>query len=64
MNIITKIKDLLKKSNKHYKKHDNKKIDKKKVKCFKCTKYGHFANDCKVKQTINQLQIIDKKKII
>ena len=51
-----------KKSNKHYKKHDNKKFDKKKVKCFKCNKYGHFANDCEVKQKINQLQINDKEK--
>ena len=51
-----------KKSNKHYKKYDNKKFDKKKTKCFKCGKYGHFANDCKVKQKINQLQINDKEK--
>ena len=27
-----------------------------------CGKYGHFANDCKVKQKINQLQINDKEK--
>ena len=32
------------------------------MKCFKCDKYGHFANDCKVKQKINQLQINDKEK--
>ena len=51
-----------KKSNKHYKKYDNKKFDKKKTKCFKCGKYCHFANDCKVKQKINQLQINDKEK--
>ena len=44
-----------KKSNKNYKKYDNKKFDKKKTKCFKCGKYDHFANDCKVKQKINQL---------
>jgi hypothetical protein len=62
MNIITKTKNLLKKPNKHYKKYNNKKFDKKKIKCFKCKKYGHFANDCKVKQKINQLQINDKEK--
>ena len=33
-----------KKSNKNYKK-----FDKKKTKCFKCGKYGHFANNCKLK---------------
>ena len=57
-----KNKRFAKKSNKHYKKHDNKKFDRKKVKCFKCNKYGNFANDCKVKQKINQLQINDKEK--
>ena len=57
-----KRKRFTKKSNKHYKKHDNKKFDKKKIKCFKCNKYGHFANDYKVKQKINQLQINDKEK--
>ena len=29
-------KRFVKKPNKHYKKHDNKKFDKKKIKCFKC----------------------------
>jgi hypothetical protein len=63
MNItIKKKKRFSKKSNKYYKKHDTKKFDKKKIKCFKCNKYGHFANDCKVKQKINQLQINDKEK--
>jgi hypothetical protein len=57
-----KNKKFSKKSNKNYKKYDNKKFDKKKTKCFKCGKYGHFANDCKVKQKINQLQINDKEK--
>ena len=57
-----KNKRFAKKPNKHYKKHDNKKFDKKKIKCFKCDKYSHFANDCKVKQKINQLQINDKEK--
>ena len=52
-----KTKRFSKKSNKNYKK-----FDKKKTKCFKCGKYGHFANDCKVKQKINQLQINDKEK--
>jgi hypothetical protein len=36
-------------------------FDNKIIKCFKCGKYGHFANDCKVKQKINQLQINDKE---
>jgi hypothetical protein len=49
-------------SKKSNKKYDNKKFDKKKTKCFKCGKYGHYANDCKVKQKINQLQINDKEK--
>jgi hypothetical protein len=62
MNTIIKIKNFSKKSNKNYKRYDNKKFDKKKTKCFKCGKYGHFANDCKVKQKINQLQINDKEK--
>jgi hypothetical protein len=57
-----KNKRFVKKPNKHYKKHDNKKFEKKKIKCFKCDKYGHFANDCKIKQKINQLQINDKEK--
>ena len=57
-----KNKRFVKNSNKHYKKHDNKKFEKKKIKCFKCDKYGHFANDCKIKQKINQLQINDKEK--
>ena len=55
MNIIIKIKDSQKNLTNIIKKHD-----KKKIKCFKCNKYGHFANDCKVKQKINQLQINDK----
>ncbi|CAL9004304.1 unnamed protein product [Prunus brigantina] len=36
--------------------------DKSKVKCFKCQKYGHYANDCKVKDTIRQLKITDEEK--
>ncbi|CAL9029902.1 unnamed protein product [Prunus brigantina] len=36
--------------------------DKSKVKCFKCQKYGHYANDCKVKDAIRQLKITDEEK--
>ena len=58
-----KSKKFVKKPNKHHKRYDNKKFNKKKIKCFKCKKkYGHFTNDCKVKQKINQLQINDKEK--
>jgi hypothetical protein len=62
MNTIIKLKDFLRNLIKIIKKYDNKKFDKKKTKCFKCGKYGHFANNCKVKQKINQLQINDKEK--
>ena len=57
-----KSKKFAKKPNKHYKKYDNKKFDKMKIKIFKCKKDAHFANGCKVKQKINQLQINDKEK--
>ena len=56
-------KKLKKKPTKHYKKFNNKKTtDKRKIKCFKCEKYGHFVNNCKVKQKINQLQINVKER--
>ena len=52
-----------KKPTKQYKEIDNKKTtNKRKIKCSKCQKYGHFANDCKVKQKINQLQINEKER--
>ncbi|CAL8118500.1 unnamed protein product [Prunus armeniaca] len=36
--------------------------DKTKVKCFKCQKFGHYASECKVKDTIKQLTIADEDK--
>ncbi|CAL9000081.1 unnamed protein product, partial [Prunus brigantina] len=33
-----------------------------KVKCFKCQKFGHYANKCKVKDAIRQLQITDEER--
>ncbi|CAL8992099.1 unnamed protein product [Prunus brigantina] len=36
--------------------------DKSKVKCFKCQKFGHYASECKVKDTIRQLKITDEEK--
>ncbi|CAL9004308.1 unnamed protein product [Prunus brigantina] len=36
--------------------------DKSKVKCFKCQKFGHYANDCRVKDAIRQLKITDEKR--
>ena len=47
-----------KKSNKPHKKRFT---DKSKIKCFKCNKYGHFTNDCKIKNTIKQLKIRNKE---
>ncbi|CAL8993918.1 unnamed protein product, partial [Prunus brigantina] len=44
--------------NSHSKKHH----DKSKVKCFKCQKFGHYASECKVKDTIRQLKITDEEK--
>jgi hypothetical protein len=64
MNIIIKIKDFLRNLINIIKNMItiNLIIDKKKTKCFKCGKYGHFAIDYKVKQKINQLQINEKEK--
>ncbi|CAL9029446.1 unnamed protein product, partial [Prunus brigantina] len=36
--------------------------DKGKVRCFKCQKFGHYANECKVKDAIRQLKITDEEK--
>ncbi|CAL9028495.1 unnamed protein product, partial [Prunus brigantina] len=48
---------------KNFKKKSFKKsIDKSKVKCFKCQKFGHYANKCKVKDVIRQLQITDEER--
>ncbi|CAL9002903.1 unnamed protein product [Prunus brigantina] len=44
--------------NSRFKKHH----DKSKVKCFKCQKFGHYASECKVKDTIRQLKITDEEK--
>ncbi|CAL9006292.1 unnamed protein product [Prunus brigantina] len=38
------------------------KAGKGKVKCFKCQKFGHYANECKVKDAIRQLKITDEEK--
>ncbi|CAL9013021.1 unnamed protein product [Prunus brigantina] len=35
---------------------------KRKVKCYKCQKFGHYVNECKVKDTIKQLKITDEDK--
>ncbi|CAL9010817.1 unnamed protein product [Prunus brigantina] len=52
-----------KKDNRFSKRTDKgKSKDKSKVKCFKCQKYGHYANDCKVKDAIRQLKITDEEK--
>ena len=41
-------------------------FDKSKTKCFKCHKTGHFANECQVKTTINQLTLtpVEKENLI
>ncbi|CAL2240028.1 unnamed protein product [Prunus armeniaca] len=42
--------------------HSKKNNDKTKIKCFKCQKFGHYASECKVKDTIKQLKITDEEK--
>ncbi|CAL8993769.1 unnamed protein product, partial [Prunus brigantina] len=51
-------KALIREKNSRFKKSS----DKRKVKCYKCQKFGHYANECKVKDTIKQLKITDEEK--
>ena len=53
-------------SNKPNRQQKNKLFHKSKTKCFKCNKTGHFANNCPVKNTINQLKIsqVEKENLI
>ena len=60
--ITTKVKFFYKKPRKNYKDKKHDKFDKRKIKCFKCNKYGHFANNCQVKQKINQLITNNKER--
>ena len=39
-----------------------KKTDKKKPVCYKCGKVGHYKNNCKVKNKINELNINEELK--
>lgn len=39
-----------------------KNTDKRKAECQKCKKHGHYANECKVKDTIKQLKITGEEK--
>ena len=36
--------------------------DESKIKCYKCSKFGHFANECKAKNIIKLLKIPEKQK--
>jgi hypothetical protein len=38
-------------------------FNKTKLGCYKCGKPGHFAKDCRVKNTIKQLQISNEDKV-
>ncbi|XP_058218318.1 uncharacterized protein LOC131329239 [Rhododendron vialii] len=44
------------------KKQNNKSKKKVTTKCFKCEKIGHYANKCKTKKKLNELQIDDELK--
>jgi hypothetical protein len=57
-----KSKIFYKKPRKNYKDKIHDKFNKRKIKCFKCNKYGHFANNCQVKQKINQLITNNKER--
>ena len=43
----------------HSKKQITKKYDKSNITCHNCGKKGHYKNECKVKEKINQLKISD-----
>lgn len=47
-------------------KQGQKKTDKSKVRCYKCKRQGHYANECKVKDTVKQLKLAneDEAKLI
>jgi hypothetical protein len=45
-----------KNSKKPYQKSSNKNKD---IKCYKCGRFGHYANDCRVKEKIQQISNLD-----
>ena len=50
-------------SNKKPFRKSKKDFQNKKGKCYKCGKFGHYANECKVKKVINQLKISEEEKV-
>ncbi|XP_055824317.1 uncharacterized protein LOC129892794 [Solanum dulcamara] len=56
------LKELPKKYRKMYKRKVGKKDYKKNVKCHKCGRYGHYANECKTQKKIKALDLDDKLK--